>query len=81
MMMPNTQYLQQLPNGKWMDTRYQFSRGTRVRLTGGPNRGSRATVDSCVFLQGTEDVPGYHLELAEKEWVTVRWDWVERLSV
>ena len=59
-----------------MDTRYKYSRGTRVRLIGGPNRGRWATVISCVFLQGTEDVPGYHLELAEEEWVTVRWDWV-----
>ena len=35
-------------------------------------------MDSCVFIQGTEDVPGYHLVLAEEEWVTVRWDWVEK---
>ena len=81
MMMPNTQYLQQLPNGKWMDTRYKYGRGTRVRLIDGPHRGRQATVDSCVFLQGKENVPGYHLELAEEEWITVRWDWVERLSV
>ena len=78
--MPDTEYLQQLPNGKWMDTRYKFGRGTQVRLINGPNRGRKGTVDSCVFLQGTEDVPGYHLEFAKEEWVTVRWDWVERLS-
>ena len=78
--MTSDKYLLQLPNGKWMDTRYRFSRGTRVRLIDGPYRGRLAKVDSCVFLQGTEDVPGYHLELAEEEWVTVRWDWVERLS-
>jgi hypothetical protein len=77
MMMPNTEHLKQLPNGKWMDTRHKFSRGTRVRLIDGTHRGRLATVDSCVFLQGKEDVPGYHLELAEEEWVTVRWDWVK----
>ena len=77
--MTNDQYLRRLPNGKWMDTRYRFSRGTRVRLIDGPDRGRQATVDSCVFLQGEEDVPGYHMELAEEEWVTVRWDWVVRL--
>ena len=77
--MSDTEYIQQLPNGKWMDTRYKFSRGTRVRLVNGPERGRQATVDSCVFLQGAEDVPGYHLELTDEEWVTVRWDWVERL--
>ena len=34
-------------------------------------------MDSCVFLQGQEDVPGYQLELAEEKWLTVRWDWVD----
>ena len=42
--------------------------------------GRQATVDSCVFLQGQENVPGYHLELAEEQWVTVRWDWVEEIE-
>ncbi|MEE9247094.1 MAG: hypothetical protein V3U79_00140 [Dehalococcoidia bacterium] len=78
--MTSDQHLRQLPNGKWMDTRYKFRRGTRVQLIDGPNRGRQATVSSSVFLQGKEDVPGYHLELAEEEWVTVRWDWVERHS-
>ena len=50
--MPETEYLKQLPNGRWMDTRYKFSRGTQVRLIDGPDRGRLATVDSCVFLQG-----------------------------
>jgi len=78
--MPETDHLKQLPNGKWMDTRYKFSRGTRVRLIDGPDLGRHATVISCVFLQGGGgDVPGYHLDLAEEEWVTVRWDRVERL--
>ena len=75
--MTSDKYLLQLPNGKWMDTRYRFSRGTRVRNIDGPDRGRQATVISCVFLQGKENVPGYHLELAEEEWVTVRWDWVD----
>lgn len=73
----DTEYLRQLPNGKWMDTRYKYGRRTRVRLIDGPHRRRLATVDSCVFLQWNEDVPGYHLELGEEEWVTVRWDWVD----
>ena len=50
--MPETDHLKQFPNGKWMDTRYKFSRGTRVRLIDGPDLGRHATVISCVFLQG-----------------------------
>jgi hypothetical protein len=75
--MTSDKHLRQLPNGKRMDTRCKFGRGTRVRIIDGPDQGRQATVDSCVFLQGKEDVPGYHLELADEEWVTVRWDWVD----
>lgn len=55
-----------------MDTRYKFGQWTRVRLIDGPNRGRQATVISSVFFQGKENVPGYHLALADEEWATVR---------
>lgn len=53
------------PDGRMVDLRYRFSRGTKVVITGGPYNGCTGTVESCVFLQGKEDEPGYHVTLDE----------------
>ncbi|MEE9198986.1 MAG: hypothetical protein V3U26_04220 [Dehalococcoidia bacterium] len=78
--MSNDPYLRELSNRKWVDLRYQFARGSRVRILSGPYLGRIGTVDSCVFLQGEEGVPGYHVALEDGSWVMVRWDMVEGVT-
>ena len=82
-------YLRVLPDGRIMDTRYQFGRGARVRITDGPLAGLSGTVESCVWvptdyrvaMEFREGGPGYHIRLDNDEMATcVRWDWVEALS-
>ncbi len=78
--MSDDAYLRQLPNGKWVDRRYQFVRGDKMHIVDGPYQGHTATVGSRVFLQGSEDEPGYHVTLEDGRWATVRWDMVEGVT-
>ena len=38
--MPEEEYLQQFPDGRWMDTRYKYGRGTRSGSLTAPIEGA-----------------------------------------
>ena len=75
-------YLQKQPDGKWIDTRYRFSRGDQVMIIKGPMKGRIGVVDSRLG-QVPQDgrlvvTAGYHLSVGDQV-VTVTWDAVEAL--
>ena len=74
-------YLRQRPDGKWEDTRFQFRRGTRVRIMAGGWRGQRAVVESLVapgyHTNGLDGGAGYRVMLDRGESVLVTWDRVK----
>lgn len=82
--MGDKDYLVQLPDGRWIDTRGKFRRGDRVRVTSGPNVGVTGAADSLVG-QIRENgrwitMAGYHVRTDDGRNVTVRWDELEALS-
>ena len=76
-------YLQEQPDGKWIDTRYRFARGDKVAITKGPMKGRIGIVDSRLGQVPKDGrlvaTAGYHL-LLEDQVVTVTWDMVEPLA-
>lgn len=77
-------YLQPLPDGRFMDIRYRYKRGTRVHILSGIYQGLTDTVESCVFQTSIdhqdERAPGYHVILQDGRVSTIRWDKLEEVS-
>ena len=73
-------YLKKTPGGGWRDIRYSFGRGDPVRVISGTFEGMWWTVDSVVCQKSydhpDEVSPGFHIQLEDGKWVTLRWDQV-----
>ena len=76
-------YLCQGPDGKWVDTRYRFRRGTHVRVIAGTWRGQLAVIESLVapgyHTNGLDGGAGYRVTLDSGKSVVVSCEWVSRL--
>ena len=70
--MPETESLKQLSNGRWMDTKYRFGRGTRVRRINAPDRGRlvKETFEGEAVWEG--DVQAFHLHGHHLRFVAMR---------
>ena len=80
--MDETDYLVKQTDGMWVDTRYRFGPGDKLRILEGPHRGRITTVTTLgaqMQVNGVSvTVACYNTELvADGRWVTVRWDHVE----
>jgi len=80
--MEEPNYLVKQPDGMWLDTRYRFGPGDKLRILEGPHRGRIATVTTLGAQMQVDGrsvaVACYNTELvADGRWVTVRWDAVE----
>ena len=77
-------YLMRLPDGRYVDARYQFRRGSPVRMMSGRYKGLAGTVESRVAQMKVDGhlvtVPGYHVKVDGGGIATVRWDTVEALK-
>ena len=75
---------QRLPDGRYIEVRYQFRRGSRVRVISGRYKEQAGTIESRVAQMMVEgrlvDVPGYHVRVDDGGIATVRWDTVEALK-
>ena len=67
-----------MAGGEMSDTAY--GRGDTVRVVSGTFEGLWGTVDSVVCQKShdypDEVSPGYHIQLEDGKWVTLRWDQV-----
>ena len=74
-------YLVRRPDGRWEDTRWQFGRGDKVRITSGEYTGYIGTVESIVAQMKVGDQwiteTGYHIALDNEGLATIKWDEVE----
>ena len=82
--MTNDSYLQRLPDSRYVDVRYRFSRGSRVRMMSGHYKEQSGTVESRVAQMMVDGhsvtVPGYHVRVDGGGIATVRWDTLEALK-